>query len=387
MSMTYHAQSTAETNGAAHGTNAMSDPVQRTVGRYRIVRLLAEGGFAKVFEALAPGGRRVAVKIQQFGEERRFLREAALCASLRHPGIVRVFDSGRDPESQALFMVMEFVPYPTLEQLLLARRRLSDVITRDLMIQVADVLDYAYAHADIAAHRDIKPSNLFVSIEGRKLQAVKLADFGVHRARQGLATIGAVGDFTYAAPEQLSAEDPQLGAQADIYALGCMAIHMLTGKPPFAGDDWEVAERKMLHAPENVALTAPGVHPGLAAIVNRCVDPLPERRFANMHELIVALRALDFGGPAKSVPPLPVARRDGRIGCLAAAATLVTIVFFAAGLAALLVSAWRPDDTFWLLVAGVTLLFLGALGAIATMTLILLWQQVFHSRDPAQQSR
>ena len=206
-------------------------------GRYQVVGLLAIGGMSTVYRAFDVRLHRpVAVKVMspRLSADptfvRRFEREARATASLNHPGLVAVHDHGVD--RQLVFLVMELVDGGTLRDLLRQKGSLS--IPQAFAVLGAVVQPLTQAHAAGLVHRDIKPENILVSSTG----VVKLADFGLVRTvfTQTLATgDGILGTVPYMAPEQIATGAAD--TRTDVYALGIVVFEMLTGSPPFAGDN------------------------------------------------------------------------------------------------------------------------------------------------------
>jgi serine/threonine protein kinase len=205
------------------------------IGAYEIVRLIARGGMATVYEAHQPAlDRRVALKqldlrVNDPSMLDRFIRESRIAASFDHPNIVTVYD----------FFESDGVPYIAMEYL--PRGSLRPCVGDLSQVQVFGVLEgmlAALAHAEQhgVAHRDLKPENVLITRAG----AVKIADFGIaktytHATSAFTATGIAVGTPTYMAPEQALAH--QVGPYTDLYALGVIAHEMLSGGPPFTGGD------------------------------------------------------------------------------------------------------------------------------------------------------
>ena len=240
-------------------------------GRYRLVRPLAKGGMAEVWEGRDEVlSRPVAVKmlLAHLAADphlrERFRREAVTAARLVHPGIVATFDAGVTPlgeagagtgsllsggwsrdESESLelawpaptstaFIVMELVPGETLRDLMARACPLPPDLAVALIAQVTDAL--AYAHAQGLVHRDIKPANVLLRDEGGGMVRVKVADFGIAKAAAAaggdLTASGTVlGTPKYLAPEQVQGHEPD--ARADLYSLGVVLFEMLAGAPPF----------------------------------------------------------------------------------------------------------------------------------------------------------
>jgi eukaryotic-like serine/threonine-protein kinase len=279
---------------------SVSDPlVGRLVdGRYKVVRRIARGGMATVYEAVDIRlERRVALKVMhaalaEDGEfVDRFNSEARAAAQLSHPGIVAVFDQGRD--GPVVYLAMEYVPGQTLRQVLNERQLLPPEEALALLVRVLDAL--SVAHRSGIVHRDVKPENVLVTPEGR----AKVADFGLARAvdRGSTVTRGILlGTVAYISPEQVLGQPAT--PRSDVYAAGIVLFELLTGRPPHAGPTDFVIVRK--HVEEDVpapSLWAADVPPVVDELVARATARDPARRFANAGEFAGALararRALD----------------------------------------------------------------------------------------------
>ncbi|MFD6415252.1 serine/threonine-protein kinase [Streptomyces sp. NPDC060194] len=223
-------------------------------GRYRIDRLIGQGGDADVHEGFDLRQRRpVAVKIFRPGgdrvtdreTERRFTDEAELLARVRHPGLVAVHDSGRQDEGKP-YLVMELVKGSTLRRRILQRPLTPDEV-RPLGAALASAL--AHVHASGVVHRDVKPANILLDEDGRP----HLADFGISRTvdrRTGLAgtaTGPLIGTAAYLAPEQVRGQPA--GPAADVYALGLVLLECLKGELEYHGAPLEAAIARMHRPP------------------------------------------------------------------------------------------------------------------------------------------
>jgi serine/threonine-protein kinase len=205
-------------------------------GRYRIGALIARGGMSMVYRGVDTRlDRPVAIKVMspQYVSDTAFLtrfeREARLAASLGHPGVVAVYDQGRDGD--LVYLVMELVDGGTLRDLLREQRSLSVPVTMAILEPLLAAL--GAAHAAGLVHRDVKPENVLISARGE----VKIADFGLVRAvtSQTMATGDVIlGTVAYLSPEQVATGASD--ARSDVYATGIMAYEMLTGEPPFGGE-------------------------------------------------------------------------------------------------------------------------------------------------------
>ena len=206
--------------------------------RYAIERELGEGGMATVYLARdIKHNRNVALKVLKpelvavLGAE-RFLQEIETTASLQHPHILPLFDSGKVDGS--LFYVMPFIDGETLREKLDRERQLGIEEAVRITTEVADALDYAHRHDVI--HRDIKPENILLH-DGRPM----VADFGIALALSAAAggrmteTGMSLGTPHYMSPEQATAEK-ELTGRSDVYSLGAVLYEMLTGEPPHLGN-------------------------------------------------------------------------------------------------------------------------------------------------------
>ncbi|MGI5237716.1 serine/threonine-protein kinase [Dactylosporangium sp. CA-139066] len=258
--------------------------------RYRLDEFVASGGMGQVFRATDKTlGRTVAVKVLlpghvsnvEFG--RRFRSEARLMASIGHPGVVGVYDYGETPEG-TLFLVMAYVDGRPLGELIAAEGTLSVEETLAIVAQAADALHAAHEKGII--HRDVKPGNLLVGEGG----AVTLVDFGVARSESvtSVTKVNAViGTALYMSPEQASG-DP-ISPSADIYALGVVAYHCLTGAPPFNGNSpLEIAIKHLQDEPPPLPEDLPAA---TRALVERAMAKDPEERFPTAAAMAAAARS------------------------------------------------------------------------------------------------
>jgi serine/threonine protein kinase len=205
----------------------------QTCGPYRVEELLGEGGMGFVYRAVDGGGRTVALKLVK-GEiakdsvfRRRFDREARTAARIGHPNVVPVLDTG---EYEGIpYMAQQFIAGGSLEHRIKRDGRLELGFALDVCTQVADGLDAM--HAEGLFHRDVKPANILLD----ETDKAYITDFGLMKDRDAsvLTRAGqALGSMDYMAPEQIRGEE--VGPQSDVYALGCVMVECLSGKPPFA---------------------------------------------------------------------------------------------------------------------------------------------------------
>jgi eukaryotic-like serine/threonine-protein kinase len=255
--------------------------------RYSLEGELGRGGMATVYLARnRQSGELVALKAmhQNVGSAiglERFRREMGIAASLDHPNIVPLTDSGSAGE--VLYYVMPYVQGESLLQRLDRDR----VLPVDEAIRIAqDVAQaLAYAHGRGIVHRDVKPENVLLR-DGDAL----IADFGLARAigaadrRRLTATGVVVGTIHYMSPEQLL-ERPDLDQRSDIYSLGCILYEMLTGSPPYTARNITDLVSQILRAALPLARTVnPEVPKALDTVLARALAKNPEERFVNMEE-------------------------------------------------------------------------------------------------------
>lgn len=294
-------------------------------GKYRIVRLIGDGGMGSVYEAHHEYlGIQVALKFlhpelaRRPGLVTRFLREGQVAASIKSPHITQVLDVDRTPDGSA-FLVMELLSGESLQALLERTPRLPREVALDYTLQILAGLEVA--HAAGVVHRDLKPDNVFVvASPGGPL--VKVLDFGIAKLHQagGLTRPGALmGTPEYMAPEQADSAD-RVDMRADLFAVGAMLYEMLSGQRPTQGADARQIAA-MLRAQGIVPLNQldPTIPEGLAAAVHRALAADPAHRFANVADFRAALLphcgTLSPAGRLAATPTPPiVAELSPRLG-------------------------------------------------------------------------
>ena len=263
---------------------------EKLSGRFRIERLLGRGGMSSVWEAYDEElGRPVAIKLlharrlESADAVDRFEREARTLALLAHPGIVTVIDRGETDGRP--FIVCELVDGRDLHERIALEGPLPMREALAIAVQVAAAL--AYAHARGVIHRDVKPHNVLLTDDGH----AKLTDFGIARVDDAPALTNpgrVLGTGDYVAPEQ--AQGRPLDGRADIYALGALLYHCLTGVPPYRGSSFvEIAEQHLRAPVPDVQVRCPDAPDGVAAIVRCSLAKRPEDRYANVGEMQAAL--------------------------------------------------------------------------------------------------
>ncbi|MEV0198052.1 protein kinase [Nonomuraea sp. NPDC050691] len=296
--------------------------------RYVLADRVGGGGMGEVWRAADTVlGRTVAVKVMMpaLAENpafaRRFQNEARAMATLRHPGVVDVYDYGTCEVDgrRVSFLVMEFVEGESLDRMLRARA-LSPAETMRLVAEVADAL--AAAHEQGIVHRDVKPANLMVRPDGR----VALTDFGIAHsvsAGQLTATGAMLCSAGYCAPELATASE--VTPSVDVYALGVVAYECLTGRLPYEGDTPVQIIYKHLHAP--VPALPPEVPAGPRQVVQRALEKAPDMRWRSAAELAAAARRA-LAEPSSRPSSR---RRRGLLSALASVAAAVTVTVAVAG--------------------------------------------------------
>lgn len=257
--------------------------------RYEILEKIGTGGMSDVYKAKCHKlNRYVAVKVlkQEFSENENFVSkfriEAQAAASLMHPNIVNVYDVGA--ENDIYYIVMELVEGITLKKYIERKARLSYKEAVSIAIQVS--MGIEAAHNNHIIHRDIKPQNIIISREGK----VKVTDFGIAKAAtSNTITSNVMGSVHYTSPEQ--ARGGYSDEKSDIYSLGITLFEMLTGRVPFNGETTVAIAIKHIQeemtSPKEFVPEIPG---SVEAIVMKCCQKSPDRRYQNMAEVIADLK-------------------------------------------------------------------------------------------------
>ncbi|MFI6021016.1 Stk1 family PASTA domain-containing Ser/Thr kinase [Streptomyces sp. NPDC051287] len=281
----------------------MEEP-RRLGGRYELGHVLGRGGMAEVYLAHDTRlGRTVAVKTLRADLARdpsfqaRFRREAQSAASLNHPAIVAVYDTGEDyiDGVSIPYIVMEYVDGSTLRELLHSGRKLLPERAMEMTIGILQGLEYA--HRSGIVHRDIKPANVMLTRNGQ----VKVMDFGIARAMgdSGMTmtqTAAVIGTAQYLSPEQAKGE--QVDARSDLYSTGCLLYELLTVRPPFVGDSpVAVAYQHVREEPQSPSVFDPEITPEMDAIVLKALVKDPNYRYQSADEMRADIEACLDGQP------------------------------------------------------------------------------------------
>src|ERR1044071_8252151 len=271
-----------------------------SLGNYRIVETIGEGGMGVVYQAVhVLIGRKVAIKrlLPQMVKDNelvdRFFNEARAAAMIQHPGLVEVFDFGHHTDGSA-YIVMELLEGESLTARIAREGSIQIATAVVIARQVASALHAA--HEQRIVHRDLKPENVYLIADRNAPAGVrtKVLDFGIAKLartedqRSVKTKTGTVfGTPRYMAPEQCrNATD--VDRRADIYALGCILYEMLVGDPPFDYNNWaELVAAPLYEAPPRPSKHEPRVPPDVEAIVLRALAKQPEDRYATMFDMAV----------------------------------------------------------------------------------------------------
>jgi serine/threonine-protein kinase len=271
------------------------------IGNYQIVRKLGEGGMGTVYlgqHTLL--GRRAAIKVllpelsARQDIVNRFFNEARAVTTISDPGIVQVFDFGYHTDGSA-FIVMELLEGEPLDRRLARLHKLPVAEALRLCRQLASSL--AAAHAQHIIHRDLKPENIYLVRDGEVAsgERSKILDFGIaklsddHPGKVKTHTGALMGTPIYMSPEQCRGL-AELDHRSDIYALGCVLFHLITGRPPFEGEGMgDILASHIREAAPAPSSIAPEISPSVDALVLRCLAKAPAERYQTMVELAAAI--------------------------------------------------------------------------------------------------
>jgi WD40 repeat protein/predicted Ser/Thr protein kinase len=322
------------------------------IGRYRVLRRIAEGGMGAVYEAEQESPRRlVALKVVRPGVAspalvKRFTHEAQILARLHHPGIAQVYEAGLADDGQPFF-AMEFIRGLRLDEY--ANLRGLDLAARvGLVARVCDAVQHAHDQGVI--HRDLKPSNILVEESGQP----KVLDFGVARATitdlltaAGLTRTGQLlGTPDYMSPEQVTAQPAAIDQRADVYALGVILFELAAGRLPYRLEDRPLAEAARLiveHDAPPLGTIDSKLRGDVETIVAKALEKDPARRYSSAADLAADLRRWLAHEPILARPPSALyhlrkfaRRHTGLVGGVVATAVALVLgllgtILFAVG--------------------------------------------------------
>jgi tetratricopeptide (TPR) repeat protein len=335
-------QALLEHDGAGRIPEGAED-VERMIGRYALVRKVGAGGAGVVWKAWDTQLERwVAIKEPQLDRgvsTERFLREARAAAQLKHPNLIQIFEVGE--QDGLAYLVMDFVEGRRLDEC-----AMDPGAAASTMALVCDAVEAMHARGVV--HRDIKPQNILIDSKGEP----HLGDFGLAKlVESSPLTIegGFLGTPQYAAPEQVVGKREEIGPGTDVYGLGATLYHVLSGRPPFAGEEiHQVLDRKRREmGPRPIRDAAPSLSPELALVVSRAMESRRADRYPSAAALADDLRRVVRGERPSVRPPSAwdhtrrLMRRHSR--GFAAAAFLGLVL---AGVAALRVREYRRDAAY-----------------------------------------
>jgi serine/threonine-protein kinase len=294
--------------GAMLPTQAGPDPLIGQVlgGKYRIAKLLGEGGMGAVYlgeQQMGTKTRNVAIKTlhkhlsQDPHINARFMRECGTLSELEHPNTIQVYDFGKSDDG-LLYVVMEYVQGADVATVLEKGGPMPPERVQKILTQVCGSLEEAHKRGIV--HRDLKPENVVLCERAGQTDWVEVLDFGIAKRQeesdpneQKLTQQGMVlGTPPYMSPEQFTGKP--IDARSDIYALGVMAYEMLTGKLPFVAQTaWEWATQHMTAPPIEIDThpNAGAIPPHMKATIKKAMEKLPENRYSSVREFIEALTA------------------------------------------------------------------------------------------------
>jgi eukaryotic-like serine/threonine-protein kinase len=282
------------------------------IDRYRVLRVLGEGGMGTVYEAEQDSPRRpVALKVVRPGFAspallKRFSHKAQILARLHHPGIAQVYEAGLADDGQPFF-AMEFIRGLPLDEY--ANRHGLDLAARAVLVaRVCDAVQHAHDQGVI--HRDLKPANILVDTAGQP----KVLDFGVARATvadlltaAGLTRTGQLlGTPNYMSPEQVAADPASIDQRADVYALGVILYELAAHRLPYRLEDRPLAEAARLileQDPPRLGSLDPELRGDVETIVAKALEKDPERRYPSSSALAEDLRRWLAHEPIRARPP------------------------------------------------------------------------------------
>lgn len=309
-----------------------TDAARIEIPGFELLEQAGSGGSGVVYKARDRKiDRVVAIKVLgvvdaiQKKRREQLMREAAAAASLKHPGIVEVYQLGES--GGAPFVVMEFMSAGSLGELV-RKDPLSPERALQILIPVTEAV--RHAHQNGVIHRDLKPDNILLDDD----EEPHVADFGLARRLDQNQSIHATGDVigtpAYMSPEQVRGETATV--QSDVYSLGAILYQVLTGRAPFqAATAWEVLEQALTHDPPKLRTLNPALPKDLETICEKCLQKVPERRYDSTIELLADLKLASEGRPIVARPVNPFDRfirwckREPRLA-FAAAATLALAV-------------------------------------------------------------
>ncbi|HEX2656910.1 MAG TPA: serine/threonine-protein kinase [Polyangia bacterium] len=273
--------------------------------RYRILRKLGEGGMGVVYLAEhVVIEKKIALKVlfpdltRRADLVQRFMQEAKSASRIGHENVIDITDFGQSPEGY-VFIAMEYLSGQDLGQILKASGPMPWPRAQPLVLQMVKALRAAHERGII--HRDMKPENIFVLPRDDGREFIKVLDFGIAKVMglddeaPRLTRTGMIfGTPEYMSPEQ--AQGQRVDHRVDIYAVGCIMYHILTGGVPFKADSFMgILSKHMMEAPEPPRNRNPGIDPAVELAILKAMEKDPAKRFQNMNEFVQAIAPLGAG--------------------------------------------------------------------------------------------
>jgi eukaryotic-like serine/threonine-protein kinase len=311
-------------------SDAMASSQPPDIDGYRVDRLVGEGGFGQVWRAArVADGTNVALKVLHLELVRsndaltRFDRELAAIERLDHRHVVRAFDRGMLPDGRP-YLVLEYVDGPSLRDVIHERGSLPPAEMLAILAPLSEAL--ATAHALGLVHRDVKASNVILSHDAQGPRPV-LLDFGLvklldHDGPGLTSSRSMLGTPAAMAPEQMRGQP--VTAQTDIYALGLLAFHMLTGAPPFGGAPGVVQSYMQVHGQRPRPSARVDIDPAIDEPIVKALAPEPAARWNTTRELVDALRSVILPQQAPTEQDVITLYVEGGPAELAAASAIAT---------------------------------------------------------------
>jgi eukaryotic-like serine/threonine-protein kinase len=284
---------------------------------YAFDRLIGEGGFGQVWRATDPTGNLVAVKILHFelissnDAMTRFQRELAAIERLRHSNVVRGQGHGTLADGRP-YLLLEYLDGPSLREVIRDRGAIPPEETLEILGPLCSALEVA--HTAGLVHRDLKASNVVIARDSAGGRRPVLLDFGLVKLLDQLgpgltSSRTMLGTPTAMAPEQMRGE--AVDARTDVYALGLLAYHMLTGQPAFTAGGGAIKSYLQLHGPRPRPSAKIDIDPAIDRPVMRALAPAPDDRYPNVGEFLAAFRTtIQTTGtqpvPRQSDPAIPI---------------------------------------------------------------------------------
>jgi serine/threonine protein kinase len=314
--------------------------IGQRIRNYRIVREIGKGGMAVVYEAKREDiDSRAALKIlrTEFANNEeiaaRFLNEARAANRVEHPGIVRIFDHGREADG-TIFLAMEYLEGETLYRRFRRGKQLSASDVLRLGRQIASAL--AAAHAKQVIHRDLKPENILIIPEPDAPggERVKILDFGLAKLQSSFGSVRTDSNLLMGTPVYMSPEQCRSSRNAtdrsDVYALGTILFELLAGRPPFVSKEpGEYIAMHMYQVAPKLSSLMPALIPAMAELIDSMLDKTPERRpsmtqvaqqlrelgasFGEQPSAELSLRNIAAARIESPAPPSPVSSPDSNL--------------------------------------------------------------------------